>query len=88
MDGRLRSISCRLRRKQPDQTVPELILVDRSRSAIGPTVRRFDLPLLFVIRYDATGTPLLVGRVTDHTATRQSKSVQRSAPPQMPPRVP
>jgi uncharacterized protein (DUF2267 family) len=50
--GRLRGVAYRLRGRHPAKDVPDPVLADRIRSALGPMQRRLDLPHLHVMVHD------------------------------------
>jgi uncharacterized protein (DUF2267 family) len=50
--GRLRGVAYRLRGRHPAEDVPDPVLADRIRSALGPLQRRLDLPHVHVMVHD------------------------------------
>jgi uncharacterized protein (DUF2267 family) len=50
--GRLRGVAYRLRGRHPAEDVPDLVLADRIRSALGSMQRRLDLPHIHVMVHD------------------------------------
>jgi uncharacterized protein (DUF2267 family) len=64
--GRLRGVAYRLRRRHPAEDVPDLVLADRVRSALGSMQRRLDLPHIHVMVHDRVA--ILHGDVSDDSA--------------------